>query len=401
MRKNLVTAFIGLAVAVILLFGIPRGIVVGQLVTSQRQDLLERSAALAAYVVADAAEDGRPVTPDLLAEVPQGQERLEFHPADGPALVVPHGADPASETDLTSERSLPGGASVTVSYPRDAVRADIARALWPIVLLALVLVVLAGVAGWLLARRLSRPFTELAGVAEVLGRGHLDAEVPRYEMPEADAIARALEDSSATLRRMMRRQREVSDYASHDLRTPITALRLSLEDLSLWPDTPPDVAEELSRIIGEVDRFSLAVASLVDVPAPGEPAELVDVAALVRQTVRERWGDAPSLTGADPDAPVLARLPKVTATRAIGLLLEQAAAGSKGEPAVRVVDSSGYVTVELELAAEVSAGHSRGVVWDQAVGLAVELGGRLSGTRRPDGSETWSLTLPKETVQAR
>lgn len=399
MRRRLVTAFVGLAVAVLALFGVPRGFVVGHLVESQRQGLLERSADLAVYAVTDAAGDGQPVTAEMLAPVPQGEERLEYHPADGPAIVVPAGAEEPSGSDLTAERTLPDGATVTVSYPRAEVREAIAEALWPIIVLASFVVLLAALAGWVLARRLARPFTELAGVAEVLGRGNLDPEVPRYDIAEADAIGRALDDSSRTLRRMMRRQREVSDYASHDLRTPITALRLSLEDLSLWPATPPEVAEELGRIVGEVDRFSQAVSSLVDVPAPGEPAELVDVAALVRQAVREQYGDDLTVNGDAVEAPVLARLPKVTAMRAIALLLEQA--GSAGEPAVRVLDSSGYVTVELELPAEAWGGHPRGAVWDQAVGLAVELGGRLSGTRRPDGSETWSLTLPKESVHAR
>lgn len=399
MRRRLVTAFVGLAVAVLLLFGVPRGFVVGSLVQSQRQELLERSADLATYAVTDAAGDGQPVTPEMLAPIPLGQERLEYDPADGPAVVVPSGSAEPSDDDLTAERTLPGGATLVVSYPRAEVREDILEALWPIVVLAGLVVALAALAGWVIARRLARPFTELAGVAEVFGRGHLDAEVPHYDIAEADAIGRALEDSSRALRRMMRRQREVSDYASHDLRTPITALRLSLEDLSMWPATPPDVAEELNRIVGEVDRFSRAVASLVDTPVEGEPPELVDVAALVRQAVREQHGDTVSVGGAVADAPVLARLPKVAATRAIALLLEEA--GTTGRPTVRIVDSSGYVTVELELPAETWRGHPRGAVWDQAVALTVELGGRLSGTRRPDGSETWSLTLPKEAASVR
>lgn len=392
------TAFVGLAVAIILLFGVPRGVVVAHLVKSERQDLLERSADVAAYVVADAVEEGEPVTPELLAGVPREDERVEFRPAGGSAVVAPAGSDEAADGDLTAERTIPAGGSVTVSYPRDAVRADVVRALWPMVVLAIVLVALAGLAGWLLARRLARPFVELAGVAEVLGRGHLDTDVPRYGMPEADAIGRALEDSSRTLRRMLRRQREVNDYASHDLRTPLTGLRLTLEDLSLWPATPPEVAEELCRIVGEVDRFSRAVSALVDTPGPGEPPELVDVAGLVRQALREHQGSPPStdVLPDEGDDPVLARLPKVAARRALDLMLEQADAGAGRESDVRVLDGNGYVTVELDLAADAHAGPTRSAVWDQAVGLAAEIGGRLAGTRRPDGSETWSLILPKE-----
>jgi signal transduction histidine kinase len=52
--------------------------------------------------------------------------------------------------------------------------------------------------------------------------------------------------------------------ASHELRTPITALRLSLEDLTLWDTTPPAVRAELESALREVERLSTAVTRVLE-----------------------------------------------------------------------------------------------------------------------------------------
>lgn len=395
MRRRLVAAFVGLAVAVIVLFGIPRGYVVAQLVESERQASVDRSADVAAFLVSDAAQDGDPVTADMLSDALGEGERLEYRPDGQPHVVVPDTGPGAQDGDLTAERTVMEGGTVAVSYPREALRDEVLRALSPLVLLALVLIVLAGVAGWLLARRLARPFSELAGVAESFGRGRLDTAVPHYDVPEADAIARALEDSSGRLQRMVRRERELIEHASHDLRTPITALRLTLEDLSLWPTTPPEVSAELARIVREVDRFSDAVSALVDTPTGGGAVELVDVTSLVREGVRDTEGpDGSQIFSVEGHQPVLARLPRPLARQAITLLLEQAAEHADGGVAVEVLRGHGYVKVELR-----GATGAQGIVWDQAVGLAVELGGRLTSTRKADGAGTCTLVLPDTPAQ--
>jgi signal transduction histidine kinase len=386
---------VGLTVVIIVLFGLVRAYVIITLTQEHQEELLSRTADAAEIVVAEAMRNGDPVTSDVLSGLVVEGERLEYHAAGSPAVIVPEGASEASTDALTADRRTTGGGTLTVSIARDVVKDDILNALAPLVGMALLLLALAGLAGGLLASRLARPFTELAGVAEAFGRGRLDTDVPHYAMPEADAIARALEDSSEKLQELLRRQREVSDYASHDLRTPITALRLTLEDLSLWPSTPPDVAEELARIVGEVDRFSRAVSNLVDTPPEAKPVELVDVAHLVRQAVGQRHGPRSGVVRVEAGEPVLARLQTERARRAVELLVEHATSRSAGGTVARVRDGNGYVTVELEGASGLATDSStEGVVWDQVAGLAGQLGGRVECTRA-EPLETWSLTLPK------
>ncbi|MGA9715224.1 MAG: histidine kinase dimerization/phospho-acceptor domain-containing protein, partial [Aeromicrobium sp.] len=69
---------------------------------------------------------------------------------------------------------------------------------------------------------------------------------------------------SAAYEVLIRRDRAFTVAASHELRTPITALRLSLEDLTLWQTTPPEVSDELNRAITELDRLSAAVTQLLE-----------------------------------------------------------------------------------------------------------------------------------------
>jgi signal transduction histidine kinase len=168
----------------------------------------------------------------------------------------------------------------------------VAGALLPLVLLALGLAVVAAVIGWLLARRLALPFRRLAEDATRIGDGHFDIDVHHSSIREAEDLGNALRLAAGQLDSLVKRERELTVIASHELRTPLTALRLSLEDLTLWPQTPPDVAEELQRSLTEVDRLSGVVTTLLE---RGDERHLgstsdVDLNELASDAV-DRWKD--------------------------------------------------------------------------------------------------------------
>jgi len=81
------------------------------------------------------------------------------------------------------------------------------------------------------ARRLTRPLEEIAAVSRDLGRGDFSSVAPLTQVPEVDEVVDALNTTVRRVEQLLRREREFSRNASHQLRTPLTSLRLRLDAL--------------------------------------------------------------------------------------------------------------------------------------------------------------------------
>ncbi len=288
MRERLVIAFVGLTLAVIGLYGVPRAYFLADLVREQERATLDGTSAALAGLVEERRSAGGEVDATLLEHGLTGAERVEYRPASGATVAVGERAD--GEGGIVVERPLPDGGSLELGVSGDTVSSGVRDAITPLVLLGLVLAVVSAVLGFALARRMSRPFRELADLSRELGHGRFDLDVPSYAVPEAEEIGASLRGAAAQLDDLVRREREFAANASHQLRTPVTALRLGLEDLTLWPETAPEVREELDRGIAELDRLNGAIDELLDL-ARGrriEANEVVDLVAVARAGV-ERW----------------------------------------------------------------------------------------------------------------
>lgn len=143
-----------------------------------------------------------------------------------------------------------------------------------------------------------------------------------------------------SFRALVRRDRAVAVTASHELRTPITALRLSLEDLTLWEDTPPEVTAELQRSIHDLDRLTDAVTKLLDTHRDdhAQNAETVDVAELVRDAVGAWHPVMSSARSVVLDAPasVPVRLDRGPVVQALSVLLDQFGDAGEGDVTIDV-----------------------------------------------------------------
>lgn len=288
MRERLVIAFVGLTLAVIGLYGVPRAYFLADLVRDQESTTIDGTSAVLAGLVEERRRAGGEVDAALLEHGLTGADRVEYRPADGAAIAV--GAPADGEGGIVATRAVPGGGSLELSVSGDAVSSSVRAAITPLVLLGLALAVGSAVLGFALARRMSRPFQELAVLSRELGHGRFDVDVPSYAVPEAEEIGASLRGAAAQLDDLVRREREFAANASHQLRTPVTALRLGLEDLTLWPETTPEVREELERGIAELDRLNAAVDELLDL-ARGrriDAHEVVDLVAVAQAGVA-RW----------------------------------------------------------------------------------------------------------------
>lgn len=294
MRRRLLAAFLAVTVLTILLFGVPRAFIVAERTRdAETQDVQRITATIAGVVAGDlrrgddpAAGQVRPLlgpgdTATILA--PQLDEPLVL----GPGRGVAPGAPANGSTGIVASVERPSGLAVTVERSDAAVRRRVVESLVSLGLVGLAVTAVSATVASVLARVLARPFVELAEDAGRLGHGHFDIRPTGSRLPEAVAVRDALDQSARRLADTLRREREFASNASHQLRTPLSGLRLRLEDMTLWPEVGDDVREELQAAIAQVDRLAGTVTGLLELGRAGtygeveatSPADLLGAAA--------------------------------------------------------------------------------------------------------------------------
>jgi two-component system, OmpR family, sensor kinase len=152
---------------------------------------------------------------------------------------------------------------------------------------------------WVLASTLSRPLRSLAAAARRVEAGDLDAKAEPGGAREQREVAEAFNDMTDRLARVLEAQREFVANASHQLRTPLTGLRLRIEAASLKADDP-SLSAELDAAEREAERLARLVTSLLalaregDRPGPPRPVSL----AAASRAAADRWDAQARLDGA-------------------------------------------------------------------------------------------------------
>ncbi|KQX56276.1 MULTISPECIES: HAMP domain-containing sensor histidine kinase [unclassified Streptomyces] len=191
--------------------------------------------------------------------------------------------------------------------------ADLTDRLWRIwgfraVLAVGVLAVAAGL-GAIVARLLTKPLRQLNDMASRFGDGDLTARSPVTGPQETQTLARALNQGAERLDTLVASQRIFVADASHQLRTPLTALRLSLDNIADGVDDE-FVREDVDQATAEVVRMSRLVSGLlvlaraeakVSAPEPLALRELVEERLSVWRPAADERGVTIVLTG-DADA---------------------------------------------------------------------------------------------------
>jgi signal transduction histidine kinase len=182
---------------------------------------------------------------------------------------------------------------------------------------AIVAVALGGLlAGLLLAAALAgslaRPLSRLAGVARRLGAGELGARAGAVEGgEEVTDLAASFDEMAERLERTVQAQREFVANASHQLRTPLTGLKLRLE-AAIAQTADRDVVAELRAADHEVDRLARIIERLLTMATEieeGRPAR-AGVGEAIGRAV-DRWGErarqaSSTLAGEPADGVVVA-----------------------------------------------------------------------------------------------
>lgn len=168
---------------------------------------------------------------------------------------------------------LKGGGWVRFDYQRPP-----ALSQWPNPLLieSLVLVVSIVLVSFFAVRWVTRPLSTLAQAADELGRDIHRPPLPERGPREVRAAAAAFNTMQARLRDYIYERTRILTAVSHDLRTPITRLRLRAELLS-----DPGLREKLVRDLQEMENMTSATLSFLRGMEDREPLQSVDLMALL------------------------------------------------------------------------------------------------------------------------
>ncbi|CAN5211601.1 HAMP domain-containing sensor histidine kinase [soil metagenome] len=345
MRRRLLVATVGTVAVGVLLLGLPLAVAVRGLLTNQALDTLQRQAEQAQVLFNQPrmdSPDRRALLRDVARELDVRFQVFERASTDSGLVVFRVTGDtlgdlePPGDFTADLETAVDGEVGrarheglLAVSVPLridgvpqvlravasdESLRAELSAALLSIAGLAVTSLGLAGLVGLLLARRLALPLEDLAVAAAQLGKGDFTARAPRSGIPESDQVATALDVTADRLGLLVERNRSFGADASHQLRTPLTALRLDLEALEV------SGADEalLGAAFAEADRLEATIEELLtlaDVPMGDEHLQL---AVLVEERVAS-WVSLAQAEGRE----VLVRSDPVPLVRARGAAIGQ------------------------------------------------------------------------------
>lgn len=343
LRRITITAA-GAALLAVLLLAVPLAVFAARgYITDERLEL-QRAAATAA---ASARGDGARVSELRIdrSEITASIYDSTAHLVDGTtrrqddALVAT--ALRGTETTSTSENLIVVAAPVSDGDQVTAVvvlRTDLGaahhRALvaWLVIAtISAVAVTIAALGARLVARRLLAPIERMRIGTSAMGAGNLDVRVAASGVVEFDVLGSALNDAAARIQTMIGRERSLSAEISHQLRTPLTGLRLELEQLhSSYP-----LDHRIEQALRSVDRLADTVTDVAALARDLPEGQFCSVQELL-VAVTQRWHPLlaeetrPLRVTSANDAPHEAALSSAAATQILDILLDNARTHGRG-----------------------------------------------------------------------
>ncbi|MBT9523362.1 MAG: HAMP domain-containing protein [Dechloromonas sp.] len=221
--------------------------------------------------------------------------------------------------------------------PRDRAARDFASHWLAWGLLA---VVLALAVAWLIASRISRPLKAMAKSAETVGRGEKPAPLPEDGAEELSRLAVAFNTMAADLERHEKDRSEVLAGISHDLRTPLTRLRLEAE-MSVT-----DSARQ--AVVADIEQMEAVISQFMDYARTesGEAGVATDLGALLSDLAERQRCVGHELTTAIQALPETVLRPKAI-TRAVTNLIDNAVKYGNGQITLTATALNGEIRIEI------------------------------------------------------
>ena len=308
--------------------------------------------------------------------------------------------------------------AVRISQAVDAVDRAVWRSVAGLALIGLLVIGLGLLAGSVVAGQIARPMRRLDGAARRVAEGDLSTRAQVEGSAEQQSLAATFNDMTARLERLVRSQRDFVADASHQLRTPVTGLRLRVE--AARADTRDlEVAEELDAALAELDRLTQIIEELLQLSQAGERSAAGERLALGRLGARaaERWealaADKGQRLGATAGASGAAWLSRADADRILDAVVENAIKYSPPGAEIEIAALAHGIEVRdrgpgvapgeeeqvferFHRGAEGRSGGARGTGLGLTIAreLARTWGGDVTLRRRDGGGTVAELTLP-------
>ena len=220
--------------------------------------------------------------------------------------------------------------AVRITQSVAAVRRAVRRSTAGLLLVGVIVLALGLAAGGLIAGQVVRPIRHMRAAAARVAGGDLDTRIELEGSTEERSLARSFNDMTDRIRDMLARQQAFVADASHQLRTPLAALRLRMEEAEA-AGVSPEASEELAAGEREIDRIAQLVDELLVLSSAGEPdaaAEPIDLARAAA-AAHHRWEPLAReqrrrVVLAEPHAAAIASAARADVDRALDALVENA-----------------------------------------------------------------------------
>jgi signal transduction histidine kinase len=215
-----------------------------------------------------------------------------------------------------------------------------------------VIAVLAGMlVASLEARRFAEPMTQLVDRAERLGAGESRFQPLVTGIGEVDRVSEVLARSAQQMTRSLASERDFASDASHQLRTPLTALLMRLEEIAVT-DNLSVVQEEASIAITQVERLTTVVDELLSRTRRGHDVappivSLDSVIASLQREWQPAFEQARRSVRVHGQRGLSVRATPVALSQVLSTLLENSLAHGRGTVDVEARRSGPSVVVEI------------------------------------------------------
>jgi signal transduction histidine kinase len=321
-HRRLLLSHVGITLLVLLVLELPLGLFFADRERDRLATAVERDATVLASIYEDALETGTPIDVRTAREYAAATgARVVVVDADGISVIdteapVPRdfSTRPEIESALDGYRSVGTRASETLdvdllyvavpsasggvvhgavrlTLPTSEVDRRILRFWLSLAAVGVVVLLTVTAISWRISRSVVRPVRALTDAAERLAAGDLRARIDVGDAPaELGQLAASFNGMADRLEALLGAQQAFVADASHQLRTPLTSLRLQLENAEA-ETTDAGTRQDLRTAIGELDRMSELVGQLLALArAEGRrvPVEAIDLTDLATERL-ELW----------------------------------------------------------------------------------------------------------------